>query len=149
MLMAAKKLRQHNGLPVSIAVTTTLKDLQAATGYGLTGGRSWLPMKDLISMASHANIFDGGKSLDLYHTKRLASPAQRIVLYANDRGCTMPGCDAPAYHSQVQHVRAWAATHCTDINVLTLACGPNNRLVEKGRTTRKNSKPESVDGPMI
>ena len=85
-------------------------------------------------------IFDHGKALALHHTKRLASPAQRIMLYAKDRGCTKPGCDAPAYHSQVHHVRGWKATHRTHINDLTLACGPHNRLVEKGWTTRTNTK---------
>ncbi|KAA1251721.1 DUF222 domain-containing protein [Mycobacterium simiae] len=49
-------------------------------------------------------LFDDGKPLALYHAKRLACPAQRIMLYAKDRGCTKPGCDAPAYHSQVHHV---------------------------------------------
>jgi hypothetical protein len=147
-LLCSADLGQHNGLPVSIVVTTTLKELQAAAGNGLTGGGSWVPMKDLIRMASHAHhylaIFDDSKALALYHTKRLASPAQRIVLYAKDRGCTKPGCDAPAYHSQVHHVQGWAATRCTDINELTLACGPNNRLVEeKGWTTRKNAKGET------
>ncbi len=87
-LMASGKLGQHNGLPVSIVVTTTLQELQAAAGNALTGGGSWVPMRDLIRMASHANhylaIFDDGKALALHHTKRLASPAQRIVLYAKD-----------------------------------------------------------------
>jgi hypothetical protein len=30
-------------------------------------------------------IFDNGKALALYHTKRLASPGQRLVLYASKR----------------------------------------------------------------
>jgi hypothetical protein len=67
----------------------------------------------------------------------MINAALRIVLYAKDRGCTKPGCDAPAYHSQVHHVRGWVGTHRTDINDLTLACGPDNRLAEKGWTTRK------------
>ncbi len=147
-LIASGNLGQHNGLPVSVVVTTTLKDLHAAAGVALTGGGSWLPMTDLIRMASHARhylaIFDGSKALALHHTKRLASPAQRIVLYAKDRGCTTPGCDAPAYHTQVHHVRGWAATERTDIDDLTLACGPNNRQVEEqGWTTRKNAKGET------
>ncbi len=75
----------------------------------------------------------------LYHTKRFASPAQRIMLYAKDRGCTQPGCDAPAYHSQVHHVSGWTTTRRTDIDDLTLACGISNRLAEKGWTTRKNA----------
>ncbi len=57
-----------------------------------------------------------------------------------DRGCSRPGCDAPAYHSEVHHVTPWTTTHRTDINDLTLACGPDNRLVEKGWKTRKNAK---------
>ena len=141
-LFASGELGQHNGLPVSIVVTTTLKDLESAAGKGLTGGGTLVPMSDVIRWAGHAHhylaIFDHGKALALYHTKRLASPAQRIMLYAKDRGCTKPGCDAPAYHSQVHHVRGWATTRRTDINDLTLACGPDNRLVEKGWTTRKN-----------
>ncbi len=88
-LLASGKLGQHNGLPASIIVTTTLTELQAAAGKGLTGGGSILPMSDVIRLARHARhylaIFDKGKTLALYHTKRLASPAQRIVLYAN--GC--------------------------------------------------------------
>jgi Domain of unknown function (DUF222) len=143
-LLASGELGRHNGLPVSIVVTTTLQDLEAATGKALTGGGTLVPMSDVIRWASHAHhylaIFDRGKALALYHTKRLASPAQRIMLCAKDGGCTMPGCDAPAYHSQVHHVQGWTTTHRTDINDLTLACGPHNRLVEKGWTTRKNAK---------
>ena len=143
-LFASGELGHHNGLPVSIVVTTTLKDLEAAAGKGLTGGGTLVPMSEVIRMAGHAHhylaIFDHGKALALYHTKRLASPAQRIMLYAKDRGCTKPGCDAPAYHSQVHHVHGWKTTHRTHINELTLACGPDNRLVEKhGFTTTRKS----------
>lgn len=143
-LFASGELGQHNGLPVSIVVTTTLEDLEAAAGKGMTGGGSLLPMSDVIRMASHAHhylaIFDQGRPLALHHTKRFASPAQRIMLCARDRGCSRPGCDAPAYHSQVHHVRGWTTTRRTDITDLTLACGPDNRLVEKGWTTRTNAR---------
>ncbi len=125
-LLASEQLGQHHGLPVSIIVTTTLKDLEAATGKARTGGGSLVPMSDVIRLASHAHhylaIFEGAKPLALYHTKRLASPAQRIMLCAKDAGCTKPGCDAPAYNSQVHHVKGWTNTFRTDINDLTLAC---------------------------
>ena len=69
-------------------VTTTLKELEAGAGKAVTGGGTLLPMSDVIRLASHAHhylaIFDKGKALALYHTKRLASPAQRIVLHAKD-----------------------------------------------------------------
>ena len=143
-LLASGKLGQHNGLPASIIVTTTLKDLESASSRGLTGGGTLLPMSDVIRLARHAHhylaIFDNAKSLALYHTKRIASPAQRIMLYGKERGCTKPGCDAPAYHSQVHHIRGWATTRRTDIDDLTLACGPDNRLAEQGWTTRTNTR---------
>ncbi len=113
-LLASGELGQHNGLPASIIVTTTLRELEAAAGKGLTGGGTLLPMSDLIRMASHANhylaIFDNGKAMALYHTKRLASPGQRIVLYAKDRGCSFPNCDVPGYLTEVHHVDPYAKT---------------------------------------
>ncbi|WP_141120204.1 HNH endonuclease signature motif containing protein, partial [Mycobacterium malmoense] len=143
-LLASGDLGSHNGLPVSIVVTTTLADLEAATGKALTAGGTLVPISDVIRWAGHAHhylaIFDQARPLALYHTKRLASPAQRIMLYAKDRGCTRPGCDAPAYHSQVHHITGWQATRRTDIDDLTLACGPDNRLAEKGWTTRTNTR---------
>jgi Domain of unknown function (DUF222) len=146
-LFASGQLGQHNGLPVSIVVTTTLTDLEAATGKALTAGGTLVPMSDVIRWAGHAHhylaIFDNGRPLALYHTKRLASPAQRIMLYAKDRGWSRPGCDAPAYHSQVHHIKGWQATRRTDIDDLTLACGPDNRLAEKGWTTRTNARSET------
>jgi Domain of unknown function (DUF222) len=146
-LFASGELGRHNGLPVSIVATTTLKELEEATGKALTAGGTLVPMSDVLRWAGHAHhylaIFDNSKPLALYHTKRLASPAQRIVLYAKDRGCTKPGCDAPAYHSQVHHVRGWKTTRRTDIDDLTLACGPDNRLAEQGWTTRTNAHGET------
>ena len=141
-LLASGKLGQHNGLPASIIVTTTLQDLEAAAGKGLTGGSTILPMSDVIRMAGHAHhylaIFDHGNALALYHTKRLASPGQRIVLYAKNCGCTHPGCDVRGYYCEVHHVTDYAKCRTTDVNALTFACGTNHKLVEPGGwTTRK------------
>ncbi len=141
-MLASGQLGQHNGLPASIIVTTTLAELEAGAGRALTGGGSLLPMSEVIRMASHAHnylaIFDKGRALALYHRRRLASPAQRIMLYAKDRGCSAPGCDVPGYLTEVHHVTAWAKCHETHIDDLTLACGPQHKLAEQGWTTRKN-----------
>ena len=140
--LASGELGQHNGLPASIVVTTTLKELEAAAGKALTGGGTLLPMSDVIRLAGHAHhylaIFDKGKALALYHTKRIASPAQRIVLYAKDRGCSFPGCPVPANLCETHHCNPYATNPVTDINDLTLACHPNHKLAEQGWTTRKN-----------
>jgi hypothetical protein len=145
-LLASGDLGQHNGLPTSIIVTTTLQELEAGAGRGLTSGGILLPMSDVIRLGSHAHhylaIFDNGngKALALYHTKRLASPAQRIVLHARDRGCTFPGCTLPAYLCEVHHCNRYADNPVTDVNDLTLGCGPNHKLAEQGWTARRTAR---------
>ena len=100
-VLSSGELGSHRGLPVSIIVTTTLQELESAAGIAGTGGGTWLPMPDVIRMASHARhylrIYDKhtGRELYLGETKRIATAAQRIVLHAKDRGCTRPGCTAP------------------------------------------------------
>ncbi|AEV76665.1 protein of unknown function DUF222 [Mycolicibacterium rhodesiae NBB3] len=144
-LLASGELGQHNGLPVTIIVSTTLQELESATGNAVTGGGTLLPMRDVIRLASHAHhylsVFDKHTREPLYlgRTKRLASAGQRIVLHAIDRGCTKPGCTAPGYLCQVHHAELdWAEGGLTNITDETLACGPHNRLVmEGGWRTRK------------
>ncbi|OBG26773.1 hypothetical protein A5764_04700 [Mycobacterium sp. 852002-51057_SCH5723018] len=86
MLLASGDLGQHNGLPTSIIMTTTQKELEAVASMGLTGGGTMLSMSDVIRQARHGHpyvaIFDKGKSLALYHTKRLVSPYNEL--------CCMP-----------------------------------------------------------
>ncbi|OBJ00857.1 HNH endonuclease signature motif containing protein [Mycobacterium sp. 1465703.0] len=147
-LLASGELGQHNGLPASIVISTTLSELESAAGRGLTGGGTILPMSDVIRLARHAHhylaIFDKGKALALYHTKRLASPGQRIVLYAKDRGCSAPGCTVPGYYCEVHHVTDYAKWHTTDVNDLTFACGPHHRLLKPGGwSTRKNTRADT------
>ena len=158
-LVASGQLGQHNGLPAAIIVTTTLQDLQAGAGQAVTGGGTLLPMREVIRLASHSHhylaIFDQHTSEPLYlgRTKRLANRAQRIVLYARDRGCTKPGCTAPAYWCQVHHAEDdWSAGGSTDITNETRACGPDNRLVDTGgwRTRkRKDGRTEWIPPPHL
>jgi hypothetical protein len=135
-LLASGELGQHNGLPASIIVTTSLRELEAGAGTALTGGGTLLPMTDVIRLARHAHhylaIFDEGRAIGLYHTKRLASPGQRIVLYAKDRGCSHPGCGASGYYCEVHHVTDYSICRTTDINDLTFSCGSHHSLVQPG-----------------
>jgi len=155
-LLASGALGQHNGLPATIIVSTTLKELEAGAGTALTGGGSLLPMSDVIRLASHAHhylaIFDKGKAIGLYHTKRLATPGQRIVLYAKDRGCTFPGCDVPGYLTEVHHVTDFATCRETNIDDLTQGCGTHHKLVTSGgwKTRKlKNGDNEWIPPPHL
>jgi hypothetical protein len=140
-MLASGELGAHNGLPTSIIVTTTLKDLEAAAGKALTGGGTLLPMSEVIQLSRHAHhylaIFDKGRAIGLYHNKRLASPGQRIVLYAKDRGCSHPGCDVSGYYCEVHHLIPYAQCRETDVNNLTFGCGGHHPLAEQGWVTRK------------
>lgn len=143
------KLGRHNGLPVTVIVSTTLQELTSGTGRAVTGGGTLLPMRDVIRMASHAYhylaVFDEHTSRPLYlgRSRRIATPDQRIVLYAHDRGCTHPGCDAPGYWCEVHHLDEWAAGGTTDASNLTFACVPHHTLTERGWRTRKSHQGET------
>ncbi|GAT08146.1 HNH endonuclease signature motif containing protein [Mycolicibacterium novocastrense] len=138
-LLASGQLGSHNGLPATMLITARLKELEAGTGHGFTGGGSLLPMSEVIRQASSAHhylaIFDDHTEEILYlgRAKRLASKAQRLALFARDHGCTRPGCTASAYQCQVHHGdNDWAAGGQTNIDELTLACSPDNRRVKPG-----------------
>jgi hypothetical protein len=143
-MLASGQLGSHKGLPVTMIVSTTLKELESGAGHAVTGGGSLLPMRDLIRLASQAHhyltVFDDhtGVPLALARAKRLASPGQRIVLHARDRGCTRPGCTVPGYWCEANHDDPWSAGGHTDVTTMSLTCGPDNRLLhETGWTVRK------------
>jgi hypothetical protein len=112
-------------------------------------------MSDVIRLARHAHhylcIFDKGNAIGLYHTKRLASPGQRIVLYARDRGCLHPGCSVPGYYCEVHHCTPYAKCHSTNVDDLTFGCGGHHPLAEQGWTTRKlqNGDTEWIPPPHL
>ena len=163
-MLASGNLGAHNGLPVTIVATTTLAELTAAAGHAHTGGGTRLPIPTLIRMAATAGahpylaLFDNPKKIRLYYgrRRRTASPGQRLVLHALDRGCTKPGCTAPPNQAQVHHAEAdWQHGGLTDIDQLTLACGCDNRLVDDtatGWTTRKrkhDNRTEWIPPPQL
>ena len=134
IVLATKGLGDLNGLPVTMIVTTTLAELETGAGVTITGGGSRLPMRDLIRNAAAAYHYlavfdDHGQALHLGRDKRTASPAQRIMLHARDHGCTKPGCTAAGYRCQAHHMGdGWAGEVPTNVDDMTLACGPDNRM---------------------
>ena len=141
-MLASGELGKHRGLPVTVIVSTTLRELQSAAGQAVTAGGTLVPMSDVIRMAAHSYHYlaifnDAGRPLYLGRSKRLASADQRIVLHAKDRGCSHPGCTVPGFFCEVHHVDEWANGGRIDIDDLTLACGPHHELLDKGWRTRK------------
>jgi hypothetical protein len=56
-VLASGELGQHNGLPATIIVSTTLQDLQSAAGVAVTAGGTLLPMREVIKQASQAHHY--------------------------------------------------------------------------------------------
>ncbi|MGB5110574.1 MAG: DUF222 domain-containing protein [Mycobacterium sp.] len=81
--LMSKRLGQHNGLPASVVVSTTLAELEAAAGIAVTGSGTLMPMRDLIRLAEHAYHYlivyreHTAEPLYMGRTKRLATKAQR------------------------------------------------------------------------
>jgi hypothetical protein len=65
-LLASGELGMHRGLPVTVLVSTTLRELEDMAGPASTAGGSLLPIRDLVRMAAHAHhylaVFDGADS---------------------------------------------------------------------------------------
>jgi Domain of unknown function (DUF222) len=156
-VLCSGELGQHNGLPVTIIVSTTLQDLESARGSAVTAGGTLLPMADTIRLASHAHhylaIYDKHTREPLYlgRTRRCASVGQRLMLLNRDLGCTRPGCPVDGYGTQVHHIQGWVKDHGeTNIDLEVLACPADNRLAEQGWQVRiRNGKVEWIPPPHL
>ncbi|MEV0764627.1 DUF222 domain-containing protein [Nocardia sp. NPDC050435] len=130
-------LGTHRGLPVSTILTLSVTEVEAAAGVATTATGGTVPLTDALELAQQGlpwlMVFDhAGVPLHLGRTKRLATPAQRLALIAALRGCSRPGCDAPASLCAVHHVRDWNTHGDTDIENLTLACDRCHAMVHDG-----------------
>ena len=133
--LMSKQLGQHGGLPVTVVVSTTLRELQDAAGVARTSVGTTMPIRDLIRLAENAYHYlivyreHIAEPLYLARTKRLASKAQRLVMISRDRGCTMPNCPVAGIDCEGMHAELdWACGGRTDITGLGLGCGSDNQL---------------------
>ncbi|MFI6431289.1 HNH endonuclease signature motif containing protein [Rhodococcus oryzae] len=136
-LLGSGVLGSHRGLPVTTIVTMTIDQLEQQTGVVTTASGGIVPIRDALTMAERAHpvlvLFDhNGRPLHLGRSKRLATADQRLALIAADRGCTRPGCDAPATMTAVHHVHDWSKGGTTDIAALTLGCDGCHALIHDG-----------------
>ncbi|QKE85608.1 HNH endonuclease signature motif containing protein [Arthrobacter sp. NEB 688] len=74
-----------------------------------------------------------GEPLTLTRILRLFTRGQRRHLLLRDRGCTYPGCTAPAAWTRAHHVHDWADGGPTDITNAALLCERHHTLVHRRR----------------
>ncbi|MFD4467528.1 DUF222 domain-containing protein [Rhodococcus sp. NPDC058505] len=136
-LLGSGALGRHRGLPATAIITMTLRQLEEASGVVTTASGGIVPITDALRLAERAHpvlvLFDhAGRPLHLGRAKRLASADQRLALIAASRGCTRPGCDAPATMTAVHHLVEWDRNGRTDIDSLDLVCDGCHALVKDG-----------------
>ncbi|MBB5913642.1 hypothetical protein BJY24_002509 [Nocardia transvalensis] len=133
----ADELGSHRGVPVATVLTMSVEDVEHLSGVATTATGGSVPIGDALRLAERSLPFlavldHAGLPLHLGRTKRLASRAQRMALIAALRGCSRPGCDAPASLCAVHHVQDYGKGGQTDIGNLTLACDACHALVHDG-----------------
>ena len=94
-------LGQHRGLPARVIVTMTLGQLEKESGVATTASGGVVSVRDALRLAGVNRKFlalldDKHRPLYLGREQRLATADQRMALIAAERGCSRPGCDAPA-----------------------------------------------------
>ncbi|WP_020106296.1 HNH endonuclease signature motif containing protein [Nocardia sp. 348MFTsu5.1] len=139
MVVGQGMLGQHRGLPAKVIVTMTLEQLEAETGLATTASGGVMTIKDALQLAGVSRKYlalldDKHRPLFWGREKRLATADQRLALIAAERGCSRPGCDAPATECAVHHMDEYSKGGRTDITVLTLVCGPDHAQVNDGDT---------------
>jgi len=140
--LASETLPSNRGVSATVVLTMSVTDVEKAAGVATTATGGVVPIRDALAMAADAHpmlcLFDtDGQPLHLGRGARLASTAQRLALYARDRGCTRPGCDIPPQWCEVHHLDDYQYGGHTDVDRMCLACTFDHHLItDEGFTVR-------------
>lgn len=84
-----------------------------------------------------------GVPIDMGHTARLATVAQRHAIAVRDGGCTFPGCDAPIAWCDMHHAHDWHHGGPTDLANLVALCRHHHGV------THRNGWAMTLDGRQV
>jgi len=123
-------------VPTTLIISMTLDQLEARAGQATTHHGGHLSVQAAMRLGVDAKtlpvVFDQHLGTLAYgRARRLASPGQRLALFARDKGCTFPGCRKTAAQSQIHHLTDWADGGPTDLNNLAITCGYHNGQAPK------------------
>lgn len=124
------------GTPATVLIHIDWEDFLREFGMGTYADGtpvSAATVRDLADQADIAWCFKNSKGavLDLYRSRRIASAAQTLALYARDSGCSFPGCDVSPQWCERHHVIAWYDGGDTNIGNLTLVCAYHHHQFAK------------------
>ena len=132
------------GTPTTLLLTMSWADFLSDHGIGHYADGTLVSARTARSLADQADIAfcltsAKGAVLDLYRTRRIASPAQTLALIARDTGCSFPGCDVAPQWCERHHVIAWYDGGDTNLGNLTLVCSyHHHQFARRGWQCRIN-----------
>jgi hypothetical protein len=155
-LLRSGTLPDCGGVPVTVMVTLSERQLRERVGYAQTAHGELIDVATLLRLASEAELLSvvldaSGGVLSYGRRRRLASCAQRQALAARDRGCSFPGCMRPPAWCEAHHVIPWQEGGPTDLVNLCLVCSFHHREFERrGWTVRMaGGTPEWIPPPWL
>jgi hypothetical protein len=135
-LLRSATLPDSGGAPVTVLVHVREDQLRQRTGTATTAHGDLIDMSAVHRLAGEAELVSvvrgaSGGVLSYWQRRRLASPGQRQLLAARDRGCSFPGCARPPAWCQAHHVVPWRHGGPTDLDNLCLVCPFHHREFER------------------
>ncbi len=132
--LATNQAPTSHGSPVRVIVRVTAETLAGAPASPPAELDDGTPIsrQTLARMLCGAEVVpvlvdSGGHPLDVGRTLRDFTTRQRIALAERDRGCTWPGCTAPAAWCHAHHLLPWDHGGPSNMNNAALLCGHHHR----------------------
>jgi hypothetical protein len=157
LMHRADLLPATGGVAATVIVTMDAEAYVTGTGLARTGHGALIPAKEALRWAgaNHrllAVVLDKVKGITGYSsTQRCFTETQRLAMFARDKGCTFPGCDAPPQWCQAHHLIDYADGGPTSIDNGTLVCGNDhrNRITEGWHAQLINGRVGWIPPPTI
>ena len=143
--LSSGDLPATGGTPTTLLITMSWQDLLSAQGVGTYADGTPVSARTARDLADQADIAfcvknTKGAVLDLYRTRRIATPAQTLALVARDGGCSFPGCEVAPNYCERHHVVAWWDGGDTNLGNLTLVCTyHHHQFAQRGWHCRINA----------
>ena len=130
------------GSPLALFLTMSLHDLTHATGAGTVQASrahgTLLSPGQVRRLSCDCALIPtvlgtDSEVLDMGRVVRLYTKAQRRRIWLRDRGCTYPGCTAPATWTRVHHIHHWLDGGTTNHTNAALLCQRHHTTVHQRR----------------
>ena len=133
------------GTPTTLLLTMSWADFLHQHGIGTYADGTPVSARTARLLTDQADLAlcvknTKGAVLDLYRTRRIASPAQTLALIARDAGCSFPGCNVSPHFCERHHVIPWWDGGDTNLGNLTLVCSyHHHQFAQRGWQCRINT----------